>query len=212
MTNSRSVAASSSPVAAEPGTPSRGLATGAGPASAPPQARSGISEDVGAGLFLIALAGVSLWQGAGLDFGSLRQIGPGLLPRVLSLAVGACGALLVVRSRFLGKAAAPFPVSTNMAKPGMDSGHEVPGRRLARWAVRGPLCTLGAAVLFGLCVRPLGLAVAGPVAVLVSALASPETRWREVGVFAVLLTLFCIALFKWLLQLPIPLCPLWLGY
>lgn len=142
---------------------------------------------------MIALAGVGLWQGAELDFGSLRQIGPGLLPRVLSLAVGASGVLLVVRSR-------------------LALGHEVAQRRLTRWALRGPLCTLGAAVLFGLCVRPLGLVVAGPVAVLVSALASPETRWREVGVFAVLLTLFCIALFKWLLQLPIPLCPFWLGY
>jgi|GEM_PF-821363 len=188
MTDSRPVAASASPAATELGAPSGDLATAAGHANASQQARGGVAEDVGAGLFLIALAGVGLWQGAELDFGSLRQIGPGMLPRVLSLAVGSCGVLLVVRSRL---------------------GAE---RRLARWTLRGPLFTLGGAVLFGLCVRPLGLVVAGPVAVLVSALASPETRWREVGVFAVLITLFCIALFKWLLQLPIPLCPFWLGY
>jgi putative tricarboxylic transport membrane protein len=81
-----------------------------------------------------------------------------------------------------------------------------------RWSLRGSLFILGAAVVFGLAVRPLGLAVAGPLLVIVGAFASEETRWLEVVLFALGMTVFCVGLFKYLLSLPIPLAPWLIGY
>ncbi len=81
-----------------------------------------------------------------------------------------------------------------------------------RWPTRGPLFILGAAVVFGLIIRPLGLAVAGPLLVVVAAFASHETRWGEILAFAVGMTVFCLVLFKYLLTLPIPVAPWLIGY
>jgi putative tricarboxylic transport membrane protein len=65
---------------------------------------------------------------------------------------------------------------------------------------------------FGVAVRPLGLVVAGPLAIVIGAFASDEVRWGETLVFGALMTVFCIALFKFALGLPIPLAPWLLGY
>ena len=75
-----------------------------------------------------------------------------------------------------------------------------------------PLLVLGGVVVFGLTVRPLGLLVAGPLAIVVAAFASDEVRWKETLPFGALMTAFCIGLFKFALGLPIPLAPWLLGY
>ena len=145
-------------------------------------------QDAGAGLFLVLVAAVALWQGADLPAGSLRHIGPGMLPRSLAILTGLCGIGLTVVS------------------------YLVPGAALERWPIRQPLFILGAAVVFGLAVRPLGVAVAGPLAIAIASLASRETRWVEVLVFSAIMTAFCIVLFKFMLSLPIPLAPWLIGY
>jgi putative tricarboxylic transport membrane protein len=145
-------------------------------------------QDAAAGLFLIALAAVALWQGAELSAGSLGQVGPGMLPRALAVLTGVCGVALVVGA-FMGD-----------------------GAGLERWHLRGPLFILGAAVAFGLTVRPLGLAVAGPLAVVIGAFASHETRLVETLVFGAIMTAFCLGLFKYALGLPIPVAPWLIGY
>jgi hypothetical protein len=61
-------------------------------------------------------------------------------------------------------------------------------------------------------VRPLGLVVAGPLAIVVSAFASDEVRWSETLLFGALMTAFCVGLFKFVLGLPIPLAPWLIGY
>jgi putative tricarboxylic transport membrane protein len=40
--------------------------------------------------------------------------------------------------------------------------------------------------------------------VIVSGAASPETRWRELVIFALVLTAACVGLFRFALGLPIP--------
>ena len=67
-------------------------------------------------------------------------------------------------------------------------------------------------VVFGLAVRPLGLVVAGPLAIMIGAIASDEVRWGETIIFGTVMTAFCIGLFKFALGLPIPLAPWLLGY
>jgi putative tricarboxylic transport membrane protein len=86
------------------------------------------------------------------------------------------------------------------------------GAALGRWSLRGPILIFGALVAFGLSIRPLGLLVAGPLAVLISAGASNETRLFETILFGALITAFCIGLFKFALGLPIPLAPWLIGY
>jgi putative tricarboxylic transport membrane protein len=71
---------------------------------------------------------------------------------------------------------------------------------------------IGAVVAFGLAVRPLGLVVAGPLAIMIGAIASNEVRWKETIVVGALVTAFCIGLFKFALGLPIPLAPWLIDY
>jgi heme A synthase len=47
---------------------------------------------------------------------------------------------------------------------------------------------------------------------LAGAFASPETRIREVVIFGVVMTVFCVGLFKYALGLPIPVAPWLIGY
>src|SRR3712207_3557482 len=48
-----------------------------------------------AGLALLALAALALWLTRNLDQGTLRAMGPAMLPRWLAIAVGLCGLALV---------------------------------------------------------------------------------------------------------------------
>ena len=142
--------------------------------------RGGVPQDLAAGLFLVALAALGLWLTWKLPGGTMRAMGPGMLPRALCILVGAAGLALAAGALL------------------------VPGSRLERWSLRGPIFVLGAIVLFGLTIRTLGLAVAGPLAVVVGSFASPEARLKEALAFAVILTVLCIGLFKYALRLPIP--------
>ncbi len=145
-------------------------------------------QETAAGMFLIALAVFVFWQTNDLAVGTMRALGPGMMPRVLASLCGVCGVALVIFS-FIKDGAA-----------------------LERWSIRGPLFILGAAVVFGLAIRPLGLFVAGPAAVILGSLASRDSRLIEAVIFGVGMTLFCWLLFKVLLTLPIPVAPWLLGY
>src|SRR6266511_3045307 len=109
-----------------------------------------ISKDLTAGILLVAIAGLVSFQGASLPMGTLRQIGPGMMPRGLAVVLGIFGVALIVK----GYADRPrAPASAGRAGP------------LTRWwqrpALRGPVCLFAAVCLFGFSVRPLGFLVAG---------------------------------------------------
>lgn len=137
-------------------------------------------RELAAGVSLIALGAAALWASADLEMGRLGAVGPGMLPR-------ATAALMVVAG--LGFAVFAFLRD---------------GEALERWTLRGPLLLTLGVVGFALTIRPVGLVVAGPLVVLVGGAASSEARVKELAVFAVLTTLFCIGLFRTLLGLPIP--------
>ncbi len=145
-------------------------------------------QDFAAGCFMVALGLFALWQNAGLALGTLRAFGPGMMPAILS---GLCilFGFLIAGGAFLSD-----------------------GQRLERWTLRGPLFVLGGAVAFGLTIRPLGLAVAAPLAIVISAFAGREVKFGETMAFGVLMTLLCLGLFKYALGLPIPVAPWLLGY
>jgi len=160
--------------------------------------------DLGGGLFLIGLAALGLAGGFNLPTGTLSGIGSGLMPRVVSLLIGGFGLLLVLHA-FLFE-----------------------GDRLERWHLRGPVFVLGATLVFAMVLRgsllkfggifgipvlftvkvpELGLIVAGPLAVIISAYAARDTRPGEIVVFAIVMTVLSGLLFKEILNLPIPYDP-----
>lgn len=104
-------------------------------------------QNFAAGAFMLALGAFALWQNAGLPLGSLRAFGPGMMPAILAGLCILFGALILASAFFAD------------------------GEKLERWSLRGPLFVLGGAVAFGLTIRPLGLAVAAPLAIVLSAFA-----------------------------------------
>jgi hypothetical protein len=137
-------------------------------------------RDLLAGACLLGLAVFALWAGARLESGTLRSMGPGMLPRAVAIGIGVVGLIEIVRS---------------LVKDGPAIG---------RWPLRGPLFVCLAVLAFSFTIRTVGLALAGPLVVIVSGAASPETRPRELVVFALVMTAACIALFRYALSLPIP--------
>ncbi len=152
----------------------------ASPAVSPRSARVRVSKDLVAGLVLVVVGAVALCATRGLAAGSLRAVGPGALPRALALLVLAGGAMMSAAAVVRG------------------------GEPLGRWPLRGPVFVTLAILAFAATVRTVGLALAGPVVVVVSSAASPETRPVEILVFAVVMTAFSVGLFRYALGLPIP--------
>ena len=146
-----------------------------------------------AGLALLALAALALWLTRNLDQGTLRAMGPAMLPRWLAIAVGLCG---------LGLVAAAFVKV---------------GDALEGWSLRGPFFVMVGIFAFALTIRPfsfgsfttpgLGLIAAGPLAIFIGGLATNEMRVRDLAILALSLTPFCMVLFGDLLNLPIPIFP-----
>ena len=155
------------------------------------------TQDLAGGLFMIVLAFgafVFTWD---LPAGSLRQLGPGMLPKAFAVICAALGALLVLTSL----------------------RHH--GEKLQGWSWKGIFFALGGACLFALTIRgfvfgpirvpALGLLVAGPLLIAFSGLAADDRKIKELLIFAVAMSLGCILLFKYALSLPIPLAPWLLG-
>jgi len=78
------------------------------------------------------------------------------------------------------------------------------GEPLGRWSLRGPVLVSAGILLFATTVRPLGLSVACMLALVASGFATTEVRPRQVIVFAALLTLASVVLFRYLLQISVP--------
>jgi hypothetical protein len=150
-------------------------------------------QNLAGGILLIALAALALWLTRNLDQGTLRGMGPAMLPDWLAYGVGLCG-LILFASAFLKD-----------------------GDILERWSFRGPFMVIVAILAFAITIRPfsfgplaipgLGLVVAGPLAIIIGGYATPEVRLRELVILALSLTPFCMVLFGDLLNLPIPIFP-----
>lgn len=138
------------------------------------------TQDIAAGLFLMAVAAIAAWQALELPMGTLRAMGAGMLPMSLAVLLGGFGLSILL------------------------IGFLQPGHPFERWSFRGLLFVLGSIIFFSLTIRPLGLVVAGPVSMLIAGAADPQTNWKHTLIFSIVLTGFCILLFKVALRLPIP--------
>ncbi len=164
----------------------------------PPAAKAWQGRERIAGLVLVALGGLGLWGGADLPFMTSDGVGSGLMPRILSLMILGLGILQVFLS---------------LKDPGPSTGH---------WAIRETIPVVLGVILFAVTIRgyplgpiaipSLGMAVACPLAIVASGLAARDSRLMELLIFAVVLTAFCIGLFRYALGLSVPVAPWLLGY
>ena len=146
------------------------------------------------GLALVALAAFAIYLVSDLSQGTLRAMGPAMLPRWLAYGVGVCGLMLT---------AAGF----------LQSGHP-----LESVSFRGPIMVVLGILFFAVTIRgelaglrfvQLGLLGAGPLAMFIGGFATSDVRWRDLLILSFALTAACMILFGDLLNLPIPLYPQW---
>ncbi|WP_454657857.1 tripartite tricarboxylate transporter TctB family protein [Bosea beijingensis] len=155
------------------------------------------SQDLAGGLFMILIAlgaFVFSWE---LPAGTLRQLGPGMLPKAFAVICGALGVMLALASLRYN------------------------GEKLSGWSWKGIFFALGGACLFALTIRgfefgpirvpALGLLVSGPLLIFFAGLAADDRKIKELLIFAIAMSAGCILLFKYALSLPIPLAPWLLG-
>ncbi len=105
-----------------------------------------------AGVALIGLAAFALWAVSDLSQGSLRAMGPAMLPRWVAIAIGCCGLIFV------------------------GLGFAQKGDKLAPWELRGPLIVGAGMAVFALTIRSLGFAVAAPLAMMIAGHGTTEVR------------------------------------
>ncbi len=161
----------------------------AGPAAGDNPTRSlRFNREICAGIFLLISAAIAYYGAWPLDAGSMSGVGSGLMPKGVALGVGAFGIYLIAVGAF-------------------GSSDRIEG-----FSFRGIIFVLGAILVFAATVRPFGLLVAGPLSMLIAAIADPDTRPVEILVFTTLMTAACYLLFKLALRLPIPVLPPLLGY
>lgn len=135
------------------------------------------------GLALMAVAAFALW--ASHDLGGMRgfAFGPGTAPTLFAYLLVALGA--------------------GVAVMGLVSS----GPAIERFHLRGPFFVTLSVVLFAWLVRPLGLVIASFLSIMAAAGATPEAKFVETVAWAAALTLFCVLLFPYALNLPMQMWP-----
>jgi putative tricarboxylic transport membrane protein len=150
-------------------------------------------RDFYGGLALITLAIVAIWASGDLPGMHGFAFGPGTAPRLFAGVLAVVGALVAL------------------------SGMLFDGPPLDSFAIRGPAWVVLAILAFAGMIRglhlgfvtipPLGLIPSTFAAFMISIFGSSEMRWVESLVAGAAMTVFCVLLFVYLLQLPFQLWP-----
>ncbi|HET9814589.1 MAG TPA: tripartite tricarboxylate transporter TctB family protein [Xanthobacteraceae bacterium] len=140
-------------------------------------------RDLYGGIALMMLATVALIASSDLPGQRGFAFGPGTAPRLFSFALAALGAAVALGGVF------------------------AEGPAIEKYRIRGPFFVIIAILAFAAMIRPLGLVPATFLTFLISILGSTEMRWVESLIAAVVMTLFCVLLFVYLLNLPFQLWP-----
>jgi hypothetical protein len=138
------------------------------------------NRDFWAGIFYIGLGAIGMWMARDYPFGSALRMGPGYFPSVL-------GGMMIA----FGVAVLLMGVKNNeKIKPGFSW----------RALIILPIAT----VAFGVTMEEAGFIPALLLLIPISAAASKEFNWIEVGLLTVGLTIMSLAIFIWGLGLPYP--------
>ncbi|HEY5798539.1 MAG TPA: tripartite tricarboxylate transporter TctB family protein [Bosea sp. (in: a-proteobacteria)] len=151
-----------------------------------PVTRSRIDwRDLLLGLFLVGVAAGALFATRNLAVGHAADMGPGYMPRVVSLALLGFGLFFCTRG--IWRAGAALAIEPVLLRP--------------------LLAILGAVGVFALTAERLGLAIAAVVTVILASFATREGRLRETVPFALVLSGAAVLLFIKVLALPVPVWP-----
>ncbi|UBM11857.1 tripartite tricarboxylate transporter TctB family protein [Cupriavidus metallidurans] len=146
-------------------------------------------KDFASGLMFI-LVGLSFsFVARGYSMGTAAKMGPGYFPFWLGIVLALLGALVLWGSL--------------SSKAAQDS--------LERWDIKILLWILGAVVLFGLLLKPLGMVLSVVVLVLVSSMASHEFSWKGAVLNAIILVLISMGAFVYGINLQMPVWPAFLA-
>jgi putative tricarboxylic transport membrane protein len=140
-------------------------------------------QDFVGGIALMAIAIFALWASSDLQGMHGFSFGAGTAPRMFAGLLLGLGAAVAVM------------------------GLLFEGQHLATYHWRGPLFVSLSILSFAVTIRPLGLVISAFLTFMVSALGTPETRWRETIIVGICLTAFCSFLFPYGLGLPMQLWP-----
>jgi putative tricarboxylic transport membrane protein len=140
-------------------------------------------QDFYGGLALVLLSIFAIVASAELPGQRGFAFGPGTAPRLFAIILAA-----------IGVAIALVGVLTD-------------GGRIEKYKIRGPALVILGISLFAALIRPFGLVVATYLAFMVSIMGSREMRWVESAIAAAAMTLGCVLLFVYLLNLPFQLTP-----
>jgi hypothetical protein len=142
-------------------------------------------QDLGAGVLLLLIGIGGLWFGREYAVGTAGHMGPGYMPRALSSGLIIFGIVVGLRALKL--------------RPG---GERIEVIERIGW--RTNFLILASIISFALLIRTAGLAVATFAVTLLSALASQESRWKEIIALAFFLTLLCVFVFVYALRQAMP--------
>ncbi len=140
-------------------------------------------QDFVGGIALMVIAIFALWASSDLQGMHGFSFGAGTAPRMFAGLLLGLGAAVAVM------------------------GLLFEGQHLATYHWRGPLFVSLSILSFAVTIRPLGLVISAFLTFLISALGTPETRWKETIIVGICLTAFCSFLFPYGLGLPMQLWP-----
>lgn len=140
-------------------------------------------KDFGSGCLFAAFGVAAIAIGSSYPVGTAARMGPGYFPRALGLILLALAAILLLR------------------------GLRTQGSRVAFGDIKPIVIVLGAVLLFGLTVLPLGLVVATILLIVVSSMASHERNLKEALIASIALAAFVVLAFGYGLKLQLPILP-----
>jgi len=138
-------------------------------------------KDFWSGLFFIAVAVGFIGLSRQYNMGNMHRMGPALFPTLVGTLLAGLGLVMALRS------------------------FAIDGPPVPRFHARPILISMIAIVLFGVALQNSGLVAAVTALVIVGAVASSESRVLETIGLTIALIVFSVAVFVWLLGLPIPL-------
>lgn len=141
------------------------------------------NQDFASGVLFVVVGAAALWISADYPMGTPQRPGTGVLPCILSWCLIGTGLLLWLKAAIT------------------DSP------RLTPWAWRPAIMITLAIVAFAVLVDRLGLVVTMIVSMTLVALGTSETRWREYGLFALLMIVIGVGVFIQGLGMPISILP-----
>lgn len=142
-------------------------------------------KDFFSGLFYLAVGLGFALVARTYSMGTAAKMGPGYFPFWLGIVLAILGLIVTIQS--------------------LSSKGEVD--KLDRWDIKTLLWILGAVVLFGLLLRPLGLVLSLVVLILVSSMASHEFGWKGTILNIIFLIAFAMGAFVYGLNLQFPIWP-----